>query len=226
MKEINVQEHFASQADNYIELMTKLVPNYMEGQVTIIDSIPFEKTKPIKVLDLGCGNGILSQILLKKFPNANIVGFDITSEMLDIYKKKLTSYTNKFETIQGDFKVDDFGSNYDVILSGLTLQHLNSEERQKMYRRVYDSLNDEGIYITRDIIIGENDTNTNDLYNKWIDYMNQCGEDGKMWYEKHRQKDFPETADDLRTWMRETSFKDIELKQQDINFVIISALKK
>lgn len=225
MKEINVKEHFAAQADSYIELMEKLVPNYLDGQETMIDLIQCDVNKPIKVLDLGCGNGILSQLVFKKFPNAKIVGFDITKEMLDTYVNKLEKHKDKFEVIQGDFKTNDFGKNYDVVLTGLTLQHLNPNERKEIFQKIFNSLNKNGIYITRDIIVSHNKKETKNLYDQWIKYMNSCSEDGNIWYDKHIQKDFPQTVNDLVSWQQEVGFKNVKVEIQNINFAILSASK-
>ena len=41
-----------------------------------------------KILDLACGTGILTFAVAKKFPNAQIVGVDLTKGYLDIARKK------------------------------------------------------------------------------------------------------------------------------------------
>jgi len=41
-----------------------------------------------KILDLACGTGILTFAIAKKFPNARIVGVDLTKGYLDIARKK------------------------------------------------------------------------------------------------------------------------------------------
>ena len=46
------------------------------------------------ILELACGTGILTEKISKNFPNAKIVGVDITQSYLDIAKKKLASNQN------------------------------------------------------------------------------------------------------------------------------------
>ncbi len=225
MSEINIEKHFASQVDDYIELMQKLVPNYIAGQKFLCELIECDINKSIKVLDLGCGNGVLSEIVLKKFPNAHVVGFDLTSEMLKSYQIRLEKFQNRFEIIQGNFITDDFRSDYDIVLTGLTLHHLNSEQRKEIFKKIYNSLNSNGIYITRDIIIEDNDEDRKKLYQKWINFMNSKGENGLSWFEKHIQKDFPETIKNLKEWLVNVGFKNVECYNQDINFLIIRGIK-
>lgn len=51
----------------------------------IISKIPPSSRK---ILDLACGTGILSFAIAQKFPNAQIVGVDLTKGYLDIARKK------------------------------------------------------------------------------------------------------------------------------------------
>ena len=46
------------------------------------------------ILDLACGTGILTKQISEKFPNAKIVGVDMTESYLEIAKKRLALYQN------------------------------------------------------------------------------------------------------------------------------------
>lgn len=109
--------------------------------------------KEYRVLDLGCGNGFLSEVVFNKLPKAHIVAFDLTENMLQAYKKKLANHSGKFELKVGDFRKDPIGNNYDIIIAGLALHHLTWEEREKFYETLYGSMNQRGLFIARDIII-------------------------------------------------------------------------
>ena len=45
-------------------------------------------------LDLACGTGILTREIAEKFPNAKIVGIDITESYLDVAKQNSNSFDN------------------------------------------------------------------------------------------------------------------------------------
>ncbi len=49
-----------------------------------------------KILDIGCGTGIFTELLREKFQNAEISAFDISQEMIEIAKKKLKGKQIKF----------------------------------------------------------------------------------------------------------------------------------
>jgi len=75
----------------------------------------------MKVLDLACGTGVVSYLLLKKFPKIKITAVDLSEEMLKYYRKNFNSYIKKgqIEVIQGNIeKLDKILKNrknyYDV----------------------------------------------------------------------------------------------------------------
>ena len=48
----------------------------------------------VSFLDLACGTGILTRKIAEKFPNAKIVGVDITKSYLDVAKQNSNSFDN------------------------------------------------------------------------------------------------------------------------------------
>lgn len=174
MKQEQVKEHFSEQADKYEKLMVKLVPHYREQHQIIFDLLP-EDDKEYHVLDLACGNGVLSELVFRKLPNSYVVGFDLTENMLTAFEKKLSSHTGKFNLVQGDYRTDSIGKGYDIILASLTLHHLTWEQRKRFYLKLYSALNSNGLFITRDIIIDENQTIAQEQYSYWKRFMQSKG---------------------------------------------------
>ena len=56
-------------SDNYTEDMIRCVPHYQRLLCSISDSLP-EDLRASRILDLGCGNGNVTALLLEKFPEA------------------------------------------------------------------------------------------------------------------------------------------------------------
>jgi tRNA (cmo5U34)-methyltransferase len=224
MKQEQVQEHFAKQADEYEQLMVKLVPHYLE-QHQIISAVLPKEDKDYRVLDLGCGNGVLSEIVLQKLPHAFVVGFDVTDKMLQAFEKKLANHAGKYELRQGDFRTDPIGTEYDIILAGLTLHHLTWEQRENFYQTLYSAVNKGGLFLARDIIIDEDKEVRQKQYSLWKEFMQSQGEDPEFWYAKHIEKDHPMTLSDHFAWLQKADFTKVACQWRLYNFAITTAEK-
>jgi len=226
METQKVQEHFAKQADEYEALMGRLVHHYHEQLGIIAKLIPFNRDQPIKVLDLGCGPGVLAEMVFKLFPKSEVVVFDLTEEMLDVCRKRLEPFRERLTVVQGDFKTDSLGAGYDLVMAGLSLQHLNHEERRRIYNDIYNSLNPGGMYLAREIVVDPSTYVTEWHYRLWRDFMRSHGENDALWYEKHRAKDHPATIEQHLAWLAEAGFVHAVCHWRYFNFAIITAQKK
>lgn len=224
MKQEQVKEHFAKQADDYEELMVKLVPQYLAQHGIIYDLLP-TGDKACRVLDLGCGNGVLSELILRKLPGAVVIGFDLTEPMLAAFARKLANYAGRFELKQGDYRINSIGEGYDIIVAGLTLHHLAWAEREKFYRTLYAALNPGGLLLARDIIIDEDPAVAEEQSAQWRKFMQSQGEDPEFWYAKHREKDHPVTLGAHFAWLAKAGFAQVACHWRLYNFAITTAKK-
>jgi tRNA (cmo5U34)-methyltransferase len=224
MRQEQVKEHFSKQADEYEKLMIKLIPQYLEQHEIIYDLLP-QGERDYRVLDLGCGNGVLSELVLRKLPRSFVVGFDLTEKMLDAFERKLSNYADRFELRQGDYHTDSIGKEYDLIIAGLTLHHFTWEERKKFYHTLYSALNQGGLFLARDIIIDEDPAVAKDQYTHWKEFMNSQGEDPEFWYAKHME-DHPVTLADHFAWLRKAGFSKVACHWRLYNFAVTTAGKK
>lgn len=97
-------------------------------------------TKKIdRILDLGCGNGVVTQYLSSIFQNATILGVDSNEEMIS-YAQKNNNNPNviykhmdirNLENIYGDKKFDLVNANY-------VLHWLSKDEKQKLFQDLQD----------------------------------------------------------------------------------------
>jgi tRNA (cmo5U34)-methyltransferase len=218
--------HFEKQVHEYETLMEKLVPRYKQQHEIIYDLLPEDTGEEIRVLDLGCGNGVLSKLVLKKLPQALVVGFDLTPKMLESYVENLSDYNGRFELIQGDYRFDPIGSNYDIVLAGLTLQHLTWGQRKAFYRMICNILNTGGSFILNDIVIDENWETRNQQYDNWLKFIESNGEDPAYWFDKHMNKDYPLTLEDHFKWLEDAGFSQVKCHWRHNNFAVTSAVKK
>jgi trans-aconitate 2-methyltransferase len=93
-----------------------------------------------KILDLGCGDGVLTKKLSKFVPNGSVLGIDGSQGMIN-EAKKLGSKNLKFEVI--NINKINFEEKFDLIYSNATLHWLN--DHAKLLSNCHRALKKNGI---------------------------------------------------------------------------------
>lgn len=220
-----VRNHFEGEAFEYDELILRLIPKYHEQNETILNLISFDRSKYIKVLDLGCGTGVLSHLVLSEFPQAEVVAFDLSENMLLACEQNLKHFEDRLILRQGNFGCDDFDNGYDIILSGLAIHHLDDIEKPRLYKRIFDSLNQGGAFINREVVLGESKSLTEQYHSVWRDYIRKNGEDDEKWFNKYLDEDIPAPVETQTTWLRDIGFVDVGCHWRYFNYAIFGGLK-
>jgi len=98
--------------------------------------------KNIKILDVGCGKGIITKQIQLKFPTASIDAIDFSRKAIQIAKQERT--TIRFETIDVlNFK--GYGYYYDIILLNNVYEHIENPPGTLIHLKNY--LTEDGVFI-------------------------------------------------------------------------------
>lgn len=223
----HIKNHFDSEAQVYDEIILKLIPYYKEMVSALVSTIPFEKTANIKVLDLGCGTGTISFAIKQKFPNASFTLMDLAPKMLELAKNKINNADTQIHNV--DFYNYDIKDNYDVIVSSLALHHLVTDnDKQTFYTKIYNGLNNDGIFFNADVILGSNN-HLQELYlKKWTEYMSrscEIDEINNKWLVTYKNEDNPAILLEQIKWLGEIGFKNIDIVWKYYNFAVFGGYK-
>ncbi|MBV6625548.1 MAG: class I SAM-dependent methyltransferase [Rivularia sp. (in: Bacteria)] len=221
----NIRQYFEQEAFNYNDLILRLIPYYREQHQVMLDMIDVPQNASIKVLDLGCGTGVLSHLVLQNFKQANVVAFDFAENMLAACKNNLSAYQDRVEFKQGDFGVDDIGEHYDLIVSGLAIHHLDAEGKQKLFKKLFSTMNPNGLLLILEIVKGANAQLTQKYEKLWRKFINDNGEDENYWFAKHIEEDIPDSVENQTQWLAQAGFINIGCHWRYLNFAIFGANK-
>lgn len=102
-----------------------------------IEELVLPEEKTVKILDAGCGEGFISNLIFSNFTNVEIVGLEYTDEALKIAR----NLNKEITYIQGDIYQMPFQNrSFDIVLCTEVLEHLsNPEDALKELNRVADS---------------------------------------------------------------------------------------
>ncbi|HWJ24908.1 MAG TPA: methyltransferase domain-containing protein, partial [Flavisolibacter sp.] len=108
----------------------------------IIDILKSNLPDGAVVLDVGCGNGIISRGLGRE--GFNVYGIDVSERAVE-KARSLTDLPNvKFDVISAEQLVAD-GKRYNAVICSEVLEHLDHPE--KLLNTLYQSLADDGVLI-------------------------------------------------------------------------------
>ncbi len=80
----------------------------------------------MKILDVGSGPGFYSELLLENLPNSHITELEVSSELIEISKEKLSHYGDRVNFInQSLFKNNLEDNQYDFVICRFVFQHLS-----------------------------------------------------------------------------------------------------
>lgn len=142
------KEFFNRKIDEYDQTHEQ----FMNTKKSLTDNMP-DNVK--NVLDLGAGTGLELIELFNKYPNLKVKAIDISEKMLEKLNER--PFASKVETICGNFFEVEFGENYDAVISTSSLHHFVKSDKYVLYKKIYDSLKDGGIFLNSDKIVLTND---------------------------------------------------------------------
>ncbi|WP_235848500.1 class I SAM-dependent methyltransferase [Litchfieldia alkalitelluris] len=136
---------------HYLEKVRGGIPFGAEQAKIMLQVVNHFMPNPKKIMDLGCGNGFLAEILLKTYSNASAILLDHSEPMIQAAVKYMSEYSNRCEIIYGDFSrsIKDFAepNSIDCIVSGFAIHHLTHDRKQELYKDIYNLLAPGGIFI-------------------------------------------------------------------------------
>jgi SAM-dependent methyltransferase len=122
-------------------------------QLAVISKVALRwSTSPKQILDLGCGNGILGQFLLKLFPSASGLFLDFSDPMLDAAIEKVSRLPNT-TVAKADFASPQWldvarpHGPFDIVMTGFAIHHQPDERKRELYAEVFDLLGPGGIFL-------------------------------------------------------------------------------
>ena len=190
-----------------------------------------------RILDLGCGDGVLTEELLKLAPSISATLIDGSEEMLTKAKARLQQYEG-VEYIRSSFQelLSDnlLQAGFDIVFSSMAIHHLTMDEKRSLFKAAYGWLNDGGAFVNIDVVLaptGELDVWYMNLWEAWMDekkaslgFRDSESKDIIRLY-KDLEENKPDTLDDQMDALSSAGFREVDCYYKYGIFAVYGGMK-
>jgi tRNA (cmo5U34)-methyltransferase len=209
--DLTPEEFYNDLSPRYDDAILRCVPRYKEMLWAIVRYIP-DDLAPKRILDIGVGSGNLSQLMLERYPEAEVVGVDISREMLAVCRKRLPN--GRLTLVHRDFRDLGFEDNsFDLVVSSISIHHIDDSAKQTLFLRFCRLLRPGGVVAYSD----QFHATTEETYAKHIERWRQeslalgaIQDEWRTWMQHQDEHDHHATLSDQMTWLFDAGFTDID----------------
>lgn len=160
MVAMNEQENTAApkwderNSANFIDYADIFVPDRAGQVAAICDLIPPPRSGG-HIVELCCGEGLLAEALLERFPASTLHGFDGSPTMLAAARERLGRFGQRFEPRLFDLADQSWRHlpwPCDAVVSSLAIHHLTDDEKRDLFRDVFAMLAPGGAFVVADVV--------------------------------------------------------------------------
>ena len=118
-------------------------------KITVINLLNLKSED--NLLDVGCGTGTLLTLAKEKYPNTDMIGVDIDSEVLSIARRKSQKANLKIEYVEASSaKLPFADESFNVVVSSLVFHHLPTDIKIQTIKEIYRVLKRNGRFLLAD----------------------------------------------------------------------------
>jgi tRNA (cmo5U34)-methyltransferase len=210
------------------DMLSRSVPHYDE-MLNLTTSFALKYTKANSIVyDLGCSTATtLINIGKNSNDNLNLIGIDTSNAMLKQAAHKSKAYGIDIELIEDDiFNLELKNSN--VIISNYTLQFIRPLKREKLIKKIYDSLEVGSIFIFSEKVITDNKILNKQFIDEYYKFKKTQGYSEFEISQKREALEnvlIPYSYEENKKMILDAGFKNFDCIFKWINFATFIAIK-
>ena len=131
------------------------LPHRSEAFRVMAQTIPFTKTAPIRILDVGAGYGGLTRFLLEHFSAATAVCQDTSKEMADLGDERMTHLKGRFTYVLSDLNKRDWTREikgpFEAVVSSIAIHNVGDPKAiERIYKDIFPLVKPVGCFLNID----------------------------------------------------------------------------
>jgi tRNA (cmo5U34)-methyltransferase len=196
------------------------------------------KERNVKLLDLGCGDGILTEELFKVRNDISATLTDGNEGMLKKAEERLVRFKS-VHVIKAAFQdildgVVELG-NYDFCVSSMAIHHLEMAEKSVLFRYIASHLNSGGHFVNIDVVCPPSEELEGWYFALWKDWMehmmnrsnikDEVPEDIMRRYKDPSSMNKPDTLENQLKALEKAGFMDVDCYFKNGIFAVFGGKK-
>jgi len=198
-----------------------------------------------RFLDLGAGDGILSQLIFDQFPGTSACLVDFSEPMIEAAHRRLQNYSGRAHIIQADLRTPDWlqqlpsdnSGKMDAVVSGFCIHHLPDSRKYELYQEVHHLLATNGLFVNMEHVASKSAWGEQVSEEAFIDTLFQHErtrpnprtreEISKAHYEREDKKDNILLSTEVQCeWLREIGFSDVDVFFKSYELAVFAGKKR
>lgn len=224
-KQFEFDESVASVFDDMLE---RSIPFYKEQIDLIAHFASLHLKEGGLVYDLGSSTGNALFALHSLSPQSQLVGIDSSSAMCERALLKAQAYGSNARFICEDFLTFSFDP-CDVVIASWTMQFVRPLMREKMIKKIFESLKSGGVFLMSEKVLGSD----KELTHSMIEYYHRYKiTQGYTQFEINQKREalenvlIPYTLDENIDMLKNAGFSCVEVLFKWVNFALLIAKKE
>jgi len=187
-----------------------------------------------RFLDLGCGAGAMSELVLSSQPGAEGVLVDFSQPMLERASAHLAGYAGRWQAVTGDLSDRAWreglpAGHYDAVVSGLAIHHLPAGRKRALFTELFALLEPGGMFVNMDYVSIDGPLSglfdEQMLANAVRAERESGGTRSEQEVDLEDDDDRPDTVEAQMRWLRDAGFVQVEVHFKWAEAAVFGAVK-
>lgn len=217
---------FDEAAAGYDGLRSRVIPCFEDFYGAIARLMPHDPEKELTVLDLGAGTGLVTAVIRAASPASSITAVDQSPGMLARLQERFKNDSRVSSELM-DYGVGPLPPGQDVIVSALSVHHLDDTAKHRLFRTILDSLQPGGLFINADLVRGASDRVEAYYQDCWRGHLEASGISSQELEGIYQRMQYDLTAplEAQLIWLRSSGFVDVDCYYKYNNFAVYSGTR-
>ncbi len=215
---------FDAASNDYDAPRRWLIPCFEPLYGTAIELIAEWAPQPgVRALDLGAGTGLLAAMVRRAFPGMRFDLVDIAPAMLERARQRFAGEDAIGYTV-ADYATADLGGPYDLVVSALSIHHLDDGAKRGLFARVLAALQPGGLFVNVEQVLAPTAPLEARAHGRWRAQAMALGAseavieaaEGRMAHDRCA------TLEDQLGWLRSAGFAEVDCAFKSWRFAVYS----